>query len=336
MRLSSLRSPLKKLSLIVIATVVAFLGVELGLRLFSPRYYPVIPAAYEYDADTAFRLKPNAHLLATTDFQQESISNPSGSANFQENFDGYESLIFAVGDSYTQGTGVPADMSYPAQLDLILNEDERGFYSKKFGVVNLGVAGFGGEQSLRNLRAWGTRLGSPGTILYLGCDNDFEDDLAFRSGDRNSLVIAGSPAWGRLTRPLRLFLEKTQIGLLARVSYRRRVRDRMVHEATGQREPKPTVAELESSILEQLKAYAAEHKAKLIVGWSEEGESYHWLQAWAAAQGIAFVDWAPKAAAVRAAMPRLTLDNQHSAGHHRGWANQIIAREFARQIRARA
>ena len=34
-------------------------------------------------------------------------------------------------------------------------------------------------------------------------------------------------------------------------------------------------------------------------------------------------------------MPRLTLDNQHSGGHHRGWTNQFIASEFARQIRAR-
>jgi hypothetical protein len=34
-------------------------------------------------------------------------------------------------------------------------------------------------------------------------------------------------------------------------------------------------------------------------------------------------------------MPKLTLDNQHSGGHHRAWVNQIIAAEFARQMRAR-
>jgi hypothetical protein len=301
---SLLRSRLKKLSLIPVAALVAFVSIELSLRLFSPRYYPVIPAAYEYDPDTAYRLRPNAHLLTTTDFQQESMSNPLGSANFQVNFDGYDSLVFTVGDSYTEGIGVPADMSYPAQLDLVLNEDERGFYVKKFGVVNLGVAGFGGEQSLRNLRAWGTRLGSPAIILYLGCENDFEDDLAFRSGDRHRLVVAGSPVWGALTKPLRLFFEKTQIGFLARVSYRQRVRDRMVQEATQQREGKTSVAELELAILEQLKSYAAEHHSLLIVSWSEDGESYRWLQSWATQQGIAFADWAPKAAAVRAACRR--------------------------------
>lgn len=143
MNLSSIKLPLKKISLVFVAALVGVLTVELTLRLFFPRYYPIIPAAYEYDPDLAFRLRPNTHLLKTTDFQQESISNGLGTANFQESFDGYESLIFAVGDSYTQGTGVPADMSYPAQLDFILNRDNQGFYVKKYGVVNLGVAGFG-------------------------------------------------------------------------------------------------------------------------------------------------------------------------------------------------
>jgi hypothetical protein len=324
----------KKISLVMLALFVGVLIVELTLRLFLPLYYPIIPAAYEYDPDTAFRLRSNAHLLKTTDFQQESVSNSLGTANFQESFDGYESLVFAVGDSYTQGTGVPSDMSYPSQLDLILNQDEQGFYLKKFGVVNLGVAGFGGEQSLIHLRKFATQLRPPAIILYLGCDNDFEDDLAFKSGDRHRIVIAGSPTWGRLTRPLRLLFEHTRIGLLARVAYRQHVRDRMVDEATKQMSVKPSVAELESSILERIKSYAEEQHCVFIVGWSEETASYHWLKSWAAQRGIAFADWAPKANSVREVMPSLTLDNQHSGGHHRGWVNQFIAMEFARQIRA--
>lgn len=335
MNLLSIKRLLKRISLVTSAALVGLLIVELILRQFYPQHYPIIPAAYEYDAETAYRLRPGAHMLVTTDFQQESVSNSLGTANFQESFDGYESLVFAVGDSYTQGTGVPADMSYPAQLDFILNTDEQGFYVKRFGVVNLGVAGFGGEQSLIALRRWETRLKPPSIILYLGCDNDFEDDLAFRSGDRHRIVVAGSPAWGRLTRPLRLVLEDTHIGLLARAAYRQRVRDRMVSEATRQSGVKPSVAELESPILERLKSYAEEHNSMLVVSRSDETASYHWLKSWAAQHAVAFADWAPKANSVREAMPGLTLDNQHSGGHHRGWANQFIATEFARQIRAR-
>jgi len=330
-----IRSVFKKILLTTAATLVAVFLVELGLRLFSPRYYPVIPSAYEYDQATAYRLRPNSHLFATTDFQQESIANPQGAANFQDDFAGYEKLVFAVGDSYTQGIGVPADMSYPAQLELMLNENDQGFYAKKFGVANLGVAGFGGDQSILHMQTWATRFGQPAIILYLGCDNDFEDDLAFRSGDRRGTVIAGNPSWGLLNTPLRLFFEKTHIGLLARASYRQHLRDRRVAEALPKGDKTP-IAELESPILERLEKYAAENGSLLIVGWSDEGESYRWLQAWASQRGIAFADWAPKATAVRHAIPKLPLDNSHSGGHHRGWVNQIIAREFARQIRARA
>ena len=331
---SAIKRSLKKISVVLLAACAGLLLAELALRLFSPRYYPVILAAYEYDPELAFRLRPDTHLFATTDYQQESVSNRLGTANFQESFDGYESLVFAVGDSYTQGTGVPADMSYPAQLDFILNRDEQGFYAQQYGVVNLGVAGFGGEQSLISLRRWAARLRPPAIILYLGCDNDFEDDLAFRSGTRHRTVIAGSPTWGRLTPPLRLLLEETQLGLLARAAYRERVRGQMVREATEQLGRRATVAELELPILEQIKSYAEERNSLLIVSWSEETESYHWLKSWAAQHGIAFADWAPRANSVRETMPRLTLGNQHSGGHHRGWTNHFIAMEFARQIRA--
>ncbi|HEX8352374.1 MAG TPA: hypothetical protein VF611_05740 [Pyrinomonadaceae bacterium] len=332
---SSIKRPLKKISLVLLAIFAGLFIAELSLRLFSPRYYPVIPAAYEYDPETAVRLRPGAHLFATTDHQQETVSNQLGTANFQKSFDDYESLVLAVGDSYTQGTGLPADMSYPAQLDLILNRDEQGFYVKRFGVVNLGVAGFGGEQSFLNLRRWEARLGPRATILYLGCDNDFEDDLAFRSGDRHRIVVAGSPVWGSLTRPLRLLFERTHVGLLARAAYRQRLRDGMVAEATRDLGRKPSVAELELPVLERLKSYAEQHQSVLVVSWSEETESYPWLKSWAGRRGVAFADWAPKAGSVREAMPGLTLDNPHSGGHHRGWANQLIAAEFAREIRAR-
>lgn len=325
---------LKKIFVVLLAFVAGLVVAELALRLLSPRYYPIMPASYEYDDELAFRLRPGAHLFVTTDHQQESIANGLGTANFQESFDGYESMVFAVGDSYTQGTGLPADASYPAQLDLILNRNDEGFYVKKFGVVNLGVAGFGGEQSLANLGRFGERLGPPAFILYLGCDNDYGDDAAFRGGERHRAIIAGSPVWGRLTGPLRFIFEHTHLGRLARAAYRQRVRDRLVAEATANLGRKASVAELEASVLERLKTYAESRRSVLVVGWSEESASYPWLKSWAAQRGVAFADWAPKANSVRDVMPKLTLDNQHSGGHHRAWVNQLIAAEFARQIRA--
>jgi hypothetical protein len=325
---------LTKISVVLLAAAAGLLVAELALRLLLPRYYPIIPAAYEYDPELAYRLRPGAHLFETTDFQQETIANGLGTANFQEGFEGYESLVFAAGDSYTQGTGLPPDASYPAQLDLMLNRDGEGFYVKRFGVVNLGVAGFGGEQTLANLARWGERLGPPAFILYLGCDNDFADDAAFKSGERHRTVVKGSPVWGRMTGPLRFVFERTHLGRLARAAYSQRVRDRLVGEATANLGRKPSVAELESSVLERLKAYADARGSVLVVGWSEESESYAWLKSWAVQRRVAFADWAPRANSVREAMPKLTPDNPHSGGHHRAWVNQVIAAEFARHIRA--
>lgn len=334
MKLPPLKSLLKRAALVTLAAFVGVAAVELILRQFFPRYYPVIVASYEYDPELAFRLRPGAHLFRTTDHQQESVANALGTANFQESFAGYESLVFAVGDSYTQGTGVPADMSYPSQLDLMLNRDERGFYVKKFGVVNLGVAGYGGEQELISLRRWAKALRPPSVILYLGCDNDLVDDLAFKSGERHSVVMPGSPVWGRMTPPLRLLLERTQLGLRLRNDILELRRQRLAGEVLGPAADGRPVAELQSPVLERLASYAKENGALLVVSWSDGGASYEWLKAWAARSHVAFADWVPKAESVRAAMPALPLDNQHSSGHHRGWTNHVIAEEFMRQMKA--
>jgi lysophospholipase L1-like esterase len=334
MNLSSLKLTLKKVSVLLLAVLVGLLVVEAGLRVFAKRYYPFIVGAYEYDPEMAFRLRPSSHLFRVTDHQQESFTNDLGTANFQASFDGYQRLVFAVGDSFTQGTGLPADMSYPAQLDLMLNRDERGFYVKKVGVVNLGVAGFGGELELISLRRWSERLGPPSAVLYMGCDNDFMDDLAFRSGDRHRLELPGSPYWGRLATPLRLFQEHTQLGLRARNYLLERRLVRLSDAALGKAGRRVPVAELQAEVLERVAAYAEERGALLVVSWSDPGDSYEWLKSWAERRGVAFADWLPKAESVRAAMPALPLDNQHSGGHHRGWTNRIIAEEYLRQMRA--
>ena len=325
---------LKKISLTLLAPLVIVLILELVLRIFLPAYYPIIPAAYEYDQELAFQVRPAAHLFKTTDFQQESQSNSLGTANFQERFDDYESLVFTLGDSFTQGIGVPADMSYPFQLDLMLNQDEQGYYVKKFGVVNLGVAGFGGEQELIGLQRWTTRIGRPpSVILYLGCDNDFKDDLMFKNGDRHKTVIAGSPVWGRATTPLRLLLENSQIALISRAVWLDHRQRQLANDALKGMDQRPTVAELELSVIERLRSFAKAHNSVLIMSWSEETSSYLWLKLWATQNGVAFADWAPRARSVIAAIPPLPRDNQHSARHHRGWTNQVIAAEFVRQIR---
>jgi len=310
---------------VLASTLLALAAAEVALRVYRPSYEVGISDSYIFDEELAFRLRPGAHLFRTTDFQQESVANSHGASNFQESFEGYGRLVFALGDSYTQGTGVAADQSYPFQLDLTLNRDAQGFYAKRFGVVNLGVPGYGGEQSLLALRRAAEQFGPPAVILYLGCDNDFDDDLVFKSGQRHR-------RWN--SAPWRWLRDETQIGVKLKRFIASRRRAALREAALG---PKgegetPSVAELERAALERLAARAREHGALLVVGWSDEGGSYEWLKGWAGEHGVAFADWAPRTKSVTDAIPALPLDNRHTGGHHRGWTNRFIAEEFARHI----
>lgn len=341
----SLRLLIKRVAVATTSTIISLVLIEIILRQVAP-IYPTggMPQAYIYDSELGYHLRPGVHLFRTTDFQQEVQVNKLGAANFQDNFEGYQSLVFALGDSFTHGIGVPADVSYPSQLDLILNEDEAGFYVKKLGVVNLGVAGFGGEQSLLALNRWSSLLRPPSVILYLGCDNDYDDDLEFRSGRRHRIPVTDNPHWGRMV-PLAQWFNDLQIRLRIRmVSARyKQLRARMTagsqtmaaNEQAAGNASVSSVAELEAPVLDKIKAYADEHNSLLIVSWSGEGPSYEWLKSWSTSKGIAFADWAPKVKSVQAAIPALPQDNQNSNRHYRSWVNHIIAKEFARQIKAR-
>ena len=69
-----------------------------------------------------------------------------------------------------------------------------------------------------------------------------------------------------------------------------------------------------------------------MVSWSTETDSYQWLKEWAARNDAQFADWAPRVDSIKAAIPDLPIENQHSGGHHRGWVNTIIAQEYAAAI----
>jgi acyl-CoA thioesterase-1 len=87
-------------------------------------------------------------------------------------------VILAFGDSMTAGYGVPADMSYPAQLQKIL--DDRGY---KYRVVNMGVTGDTTRGGVGRLsRALGT--GPDIVILELG-SNDRSNGISPKQTEDN-------------------------------------------------------------------------------------------------------------------------------------------------------
>lgn len=315
---------------------VCLLALELILRSCLPLYLTGHRQACRYDGELGFRLQAGVHDLTTTDHQQEIRTNPLGTTNFQEDFGDYHELIFAVGDSFTQGTGLPADASYPAQLDLILNlRDDR--YTKRFAVVNLGLAGYGGRQNLIQLEKQAGRLGQPRYILYLGCRNDYEDDLLFEAGHMHGFLVAGNPRWPWYLKPLGWWAYETEVGKRVKVFWGGLKRARIFSRAPvppGERSP--SAAEHEEPIFQALQNLAERYGARLIVSWSgapaADDASYDWLKEYAGRNHIAFADWHPAVASVRQAIPHLPLMNPHSGGHYRTWVNQQVARAYAKHI----
>lgn len=304
---------------------------EVALRAFAPIHLASILEAYEYDAELGVRLRPNVHLFKTTDHQQELRTNKLGSVNFQDDFDGYLRRVFALGDSYTMGMGLPSDLSYPSQLDLLINRDQTGFYRKQYAIVNLGLAAYGGEQNLIALRLFAARLGRPDAILYLGCDNDAADDELFLSGYRHGHLVSGNPRWGPMVGVLQWLSDELQLGIRVKLlsGHARRGAILAQRAADGR-----SVAEAEEAVFERLASYATSEGVELVVGWADIGASYDWLRAWASRHDVRFADWLPKVNAVTKAIPALPLENVHSGGHYRGWVNRIIAEEFEKQLRS--
>src|SRR5882672_10455844 len=93
-------------------------------------------------------------------------------------------VILAFGDSMTAGYGVPADMSYPAQLQKLL--DERGY---RYRVVNMGVTGDTTRGGITRMsRALGT---SPDiVILELGSNDRGNGIQAQQTQDNLEQMIA--------------------------------------------------------------------------------------------------------------------------------------------------
>ena len=112
---------------------------ELALRLFLPMYLTGgYIDDYTYDDELGYRLK-RGWFVQMTDYRQETYVNSLGTVNFQRDFTGYQKLVFASGDSYTQGTGLPADMSYPAQLDFELNVGRKGYEKRTSTALDAGA-----------------------------------------------------------------------------------------------------------------------------------------------------------------------------------------------------
>ena len=320
-----------RLAAVTFSVVVALALAELALRAFAPIYTVGIQKSYEYDSVLGVRLKPGFHATRMTDHLEEITTNKLGVIDFRENYVGYPELAFALGDSYTQGTGLPTDMSYPAQLDQIVNRAADGRYERRVAVLNLGLGSYGGEQSLLVLQRFTKSVGKPAWCLYAGSDNDYDDDLLFKRGGRHRQLVRGTPRWKGFAEALGA-VSNLQLVLRLKIPLAQRRLDAIrADAASGEESPAQiSIAEREWPVIERIVSACAAAGGRTIVTWIPPGNmvSYDWAKRKSAERGIPFNDWYPRVASAIAAIPQLPEDNPHSGGHHRGWVAAQVAAGF--------
>jgi lysophospholipase L1-like esterase len=298
-----------------------------------PFYFCDNHGVYQYDKELQTVPKKNVELRRLKDYLEEYKTNKYGTINFQDDFSGYHYLVFTLGDSYTQGVGIATDASYPFQLDLLLNI-ENNEYTFKYGVVNLGLASYGGEQYLLALKRYLKLIGKPDFILVLGCSNDYADDLRFKDFQSGKTfdIIEGNPKVDWFMKPLIFLGYDTEIGKRLYWMIKNYQKISFKKSNPGLKQKEICAAEREAPVYEELNIIAKENHARLIISWASRDESYDWMKQWAQSHQIPFADWYPAVQSVMKNIPALPLGNPHSGGHYRTWVNKIIAESFARCI----
>jgi hypothetical protein len=153
----------------VSAAIVLILG-ECLVRLLNPTetMYPRLKASIAY-GNTLYENSKMEHELSgkwrfiytINEYQYRGRAVPISNSYSVPN-------IVVLGDSYAFGEGVQDDETFPE----VMAADLRG----RYGVVNLGVPGWGLTQETRRFYEFG-KLYNPAYVILEFCANDPEDDL---------------------------------------------------------------------------------------------------------------------------------------------------------------
>lgn len=332
---------LKILYAIFFLILLPIIGLEVFLKIFSPIRFSGYIGNYRYHPILGSVLK-EGYFTKNTDYKQEVFVNKLGTVNPQNNFDDYEKIAFALGDSFTQGTGSSLSASYPSFADLIINTNS-GLYSPNVGVVNLGTSANGGLQNIENYKIYKTKIRKPNYVFYLGCDNDLTDDLRFKGGYRHKQIVDGSPYFGFMVKPLQILnnLETFKRLKLLRQDFitKKIASSTKSNKASISSKSCNSIASKSEAVLKKLFDLSKNDNFTLIVSWvyypkqDEECSSYNWIKNWAIKNKIKFADYKESVISAKDYWVNMPLENDHSGGHYRSWINFLIADSFSKHIK---
>ena len=330
----------KKIFAILISVVLGLCSVEILLKIFSPLNFSGYYGNYEYDEDIGAILK-EGYFSKSTDYKQEIIVNSLRTINPFDDFENYKYLAFALGDSFTQGMGASLSSNYPSFLDLI-NNNPNEEYQKNVGIVNLGLSSNGGLQNLLLYKRYKDKLGTPDFLLYLGCDNDYYDDIRFKAGYKHKQLVSGSPYYGLALEPMK-FASNSEIIKRLKILRRSIINNNLGLNERDNKSNKfnkkcVTKAEKSIKVLDRLKNLSEKDNFELIISWvtdptfDQSCNSYDWVKSWAKENNIKFADYLPRIKSIKKQWINMPIYNDHSGGHFRTWVNFVIADTFSKAI----
>ena len=130
------RSRKADLALLISSILFSLVILEVGVRLLLPP--PDQIKMKVFDAEIGKTLRPGyegSHVGVEVKFNSHGLRSPE--IPLEKPDDTYRILV--LGDSWTFGVGVPQDKTYPAQLELLLREQNP---DRKIEVINAGVSGY--------------------------------------------------------------------------------------------------------------------------------------------------------------------------------------------------
>jgi hypothetical protein len=165
---------LRTVALVVVASVVACGLVEIGLRVAyrSPPglHFSVRAPTYRPDPELGYALRPGARLVwGTREFVERDAINADGFRDEPTPARDGETLVLAVGDSFTFGHGVQMRESYPKVLQRMLRA--RG---RSVRVINAGVPGYGMDQTFKLVSHHGAALRPDLVLVGVQCSDVFD------------------------------------------------------------------------------------------------------------------------------------------------------------------
>jgi lysophospholipase L1-like esterase len=178
------KSRLHKLREALLVTAICgamtFVLLEIALRLFAPQYstemqHDMIAGLWTPDPAAQYRNNPGAHIA-----YRDGEVNDTYVINSQGLREDHEIVppapgtlrILAVGDSFTFGLGVNGDQTFAHDLNGLTAADGR-----RVEVINAGVSGYGTDNELAWLRAYGWLLKPDVVVLGFFTANDISDNM---------------------------------------------------------------------------------------------------------------------------------------------------------------